>query len=363
MVVPPSQTGAAPAASAVDEKPPAYYNTSDEENKVANCQDALSLASLIFSILNVILLIVVFSSAASSSDAIEALNWGYVDDYSLPTGPSYQEWCALHFTDEQCKETIKISGYFGLRNAYLTFRAYSTDSGSFVLEPRTEIIRYGTQTDKTECKIPDGGACAECDESTGTAIAFAVFLFLFQLAVMLNQWFNLFASSGYRPAYVVAQLVSFVFAIIVVGTVENHCLDDIPMDVDNGAMVVLVAGICVFCALQIILQCFLFYAMRLYNSRSPVHPESLEQQRAKDSAASVPPTAPNDYGAWRVRTQVRTIPGSDPNAGPFGDAPRGGTQRVAPMMISTPATHHEARQLGLPAEVAGPTSDQTRSLD
>lgn len=123
--------------------------------------EAMAYASLFLTFVTVLLSFVAFSSISSSGDTIEALNWGFVDDFTVPTATgSYSQWCARHFTAQQCQTGIKVSGYFSLRHAKLVFRAYSPSLGAYTLNPTEVVISYNT--DEIDCQIPDGTGCADC---------------------------------------------------------------------------------------------------------------------------------------------------------------------------------------------------------
>lgn len=58
---------------------------------------------------------------------VEDLSWGYLDDHRFTLNDTvYTDWCNKFFEPEQCEAPIKMSGYFALRSAKVTYRVSDT---------------------------------------------------------------------------------------------------------------------------------------------------------------------------------------------------------------------------------------------
>eukprot|EP00041_Stephanoeca_diplocostata_P026790 m.728086 g.728086 ORF g.728086 m.728086 type:complete len:302 (+) comp23044_c0_seq3:303-1208(+) len=252
-----------------------FVSHDDASERRFDFVEAMAYASLFLTFVTVLLSLVAFSSLSSSGDTIEALNWGFVDDFAVPTTTgSYSQWCAQHFSAQQCRAGVKVSGYFSLRRAKLMFRAYSPSLGAYVLNPTEIVVNYNS--DKASCLIPDGTGCGDCNSSGKVALAFIILLLLMQCALLVDQIRQVSDPSGFKVIYIIAEIASWLSAVIAVGVMSNSCLQDVQMDVENGAMVVLMAGITIFTIAQIALLFTMFFQVGAGSESGRTTPLPLE---------------------------------------------------------------------------------------
>jgi len=112
----------------------------------------------------VLFVLAAFISIDPSPAIIEDLSWGYLDDHQFQGNDTvYINWCNRFFEPQACTAPIKMSGYFALRSARVTYRAWDQFFGNFSLDPTTLTVKYSE--DDNSCVLPFGDVCDDCDVS------------------------------------------------------------------------------------------------------------------------------------------------------------------------------------------------------
>eukprot|EP00038_Savillea_parva_P021588 m.35523 g.35523 ORF g.35523 m.35523 type:complete len:368 (-) comp5294_c0_seq1:234-1337(-) len=268
-----------------DKRPPARHPA--RERVVGTVLVYINMAVVAF-------VLSVFISIDPSPRRVEDLSWGYLDDHIFPqSDPEYLEWCLQWFTARQCGGPVKMSGYFSLRTAYITYRAWDQFNGNYSLVPVTYNIRYSSS--ESSCILPYGNICEECyDDSTASA-AFTLLLLIIQTLVLIDQ---LRDSSGRvieesedhrrKGLYIVAYISCFVCALVAYNTMIYGCMDKVPVDFSLGPMPILLLATMIANIIQTFLELVWLNASKPPNDVGPDHTK--KSKSADNDKWSKPPS-------------------------------------------------------------------------
>lgn len=184
--------------------------------------------------------LVAFISMNQTPRVIEDLSWAYIDDHVFSSGDSvYTAWCTNFFDPAQCAAPVKVSGYFGLRSATLTFRAWDQFHGNYSLSPTTRTVDYRSK--RTACAIPFGEVCAECDDRADAAAAFTFILLVLQIVALVDQLRHQASGSEIRAGgwHVGVYIGSFVCALVAYLAMRYGCIEEVPLDLKYGPISIL----------------------------------------------------------------------------------------------------------------------------
>jgi len=100
----------------------------------------------------VLFVLAAFISIDPSPAIIEDLSWGYLDDHQFQGNDTvYINWCNRFFEPQACTAPIKMSGYFALRSARVTYRV----SGPVPVTWCCDVMQLGSSdsdlTDSNHC--------------------------------------------------------------------------------------------------------------------------------------------------------------------------------------------------------------------
>jgi len=223
----------------------------------------------------VLFVLAAFISIDPSPAIIEDLSWGYLDDHQFQGNDTvYINWCNRFFEPQACTAPIKMSGYFALRSARVTYRAWDQFFGNFSLDPTTLTVKYSE--DDNSCVLPFGDVCDDCDANATTAAAFTLILLIVQIFVLIDQLRDMSGrvideSEDYRvrSLYIGAYGFSFVCGVVAYVTMKYGCLMKVPMMLSTGPMSILMMAVIFATLVQLVLEFVWLNATRPSNEVNP----------------------------------------------------------------------------------------------